>query len=158
MQVHIDRNGERFGPYSEEDINAYLANGTLLLTDLAWHEGLPAWVPLSQTSGVGQTMPHVEYVNGKPKTVRAFSGKLLFFWIGWSIIIPPVFVFSLNSIGLGPTDGSISENLWFSGGLSVFMIIFSLGVRRPSNCIGGFKGFALNKKHYTFFGMQIWKE
>ena len=53
MQVHIDGNGELYGPYSEEDINAYLANGTLLLTDLAWHEGLPAWVPLSQISVVG---------------------------------------------------------------------------------------------------------
>ena len=53
MQVHIDRNGERYGPYSIEAINAYLANGTLLPTDLAWHEGLNGWVPLGDIQGVG---------------------------------------------------------------------------------------------------------
>lgn len=53
MQVHIDRNGERYGPYSIEDINAYLANGTLLPTDLAWQDGMADWMPLSEFSGVG---------------------------------------------------------------------------------------------------------
>ena len=36
MQVHVDRGGERYGPYSLEDVNAYLTNGTLLPTDQAW--------------------------------------------------------------------------------------------------------------------------
>ena len=53
MQVHIDRNGSRYGPYNIEDINAYLANGTLLPTDLAWHEGLNGWVPLANIQGAG---------------------------------------------------------------------------------------------------------
>ena len=52
MQVHIERNGERHGPYSIEDINAYLANGTLLPTDLAWQDGMTDWLPVSQISGV----------------------------------------------------------------------------------------------------------
>ena len=52
MQVHIDRNGERYGPYSHEQVNAYLANGTLLPTDLAWHDGMADWVPISQITGV----------------------------------------------------------------------------------------------------------
>ena len=52
MQVHIDRNGKRFGPYSIEDINAYLANGTLLPTDLAWQDGMTDWLPLPQVPGV----------------------------------------------------------------------------------------------------------
>ena len=52
MQVHIDRNGERYGPYSIEDINAYLANGTLLPTDLAWQDGMTDWLPVSQIPGV----------------------------------------------------------------------------------------------------------
>jgi len=158
MQVHIDRNGERYGPYSIEDINTYLANGTLLPADLAWHEGLSGWVPLSQVSGVGQTALHVEYKDGKPKMVRAFSGKLLLFWIIGSLILPPIFIFALSRLGLGPTDGSVSENLTLCGVISVLKIIFSFGVKRPSNCIGGFKGFALNKKYYTFWGMQVWKE
>tara|TARA_A100001037_G_C15019713_1_gene575732 strand:+ start:127 stop:1068 length:942 start_codon:yes stop_codon:yes gene_type:complete len=52
VQVHIDRNGERFGPYSLEEVNAYLANGTLLPTDLAWQDGMADWLPVSQISGV----------------------------------------------------------------------------------------------------------
>ena len=52
MQVHIDRGGERYGPYSIEDINAYLANGTLLPTDLAWRDGMTAFAPIHQVPGV----------------------------------------------------------------------------------------------------------
>ena len=52
MKIHIDRNGERFGPYSIEEINAYLANGTLLPSDLAWKDGMTTWLPVQQISGV----------------------------------------------------------------------------------------------------------
>ena len=52
MQVHIDRGGERFGPYSLEEVNAYLANGTLLPTDQAWEDGMADWVPIEQIPGV----------------------------------------------------------------------------------------------------------
>lgn len=47
MQIHIDRGGERYGPYSIEEVNAYLANGTLLPTDQAWQDGMADWVALS---------------------------------------------------------------------------------------------------------------
>ena len=46
MQIQIDRNGERYGPYSIEEVNSYLANGTLLPSDNAWHDGMPDWVPI----------------------------------------------------------------------------------------------------------------
>ena len=52
MQVHVDRGGERFGPYNLEDVNAYLTNGTLLPTDQAWQDGMPDWVPIIQIPGV----------------------------------------------------------------------------------------------------------
>ena len=52
MKIHIDRNGERFGPYSIEEINAYLAAGTLLPSDLAWKDGMTDWLPVQQISGV----------------------------------------------------------------------------------------------------------
>ena len=41
------------GPYTIEQINEYLAQGSLLPTDYAWHEGLPDWVPVTEISGVG---------------------------------------------------------------------------------------------------------
>jgi len=61
MQIQIDRNGERYGPYSIEEVNSYLANGTLLPSDNAWHDGMPDWVPVGQIQGVilpsGETSP-----------------------------------------------------------------------------------------------------
>ncbi len=52
MQVHIDRGGERYGPYSLEEVNACLTNGTLLPTDQAWQDGMAGWVPIGQIPGV----------------------------------------------------------------------------------------------------------
>ena len=52
MQVYVDRGGERYGPYSLEEVNACLANGTLLPTDQAWQDGMAGWVPIGQIRGV----------------------------------------------------------------------------------------------------------
>lgn len=50
--IYIARNKEKHGPYSVEDIQAYLSSGHLQLTDLAWREGMSDWVPLSQFPGL----------------------------------------------------------------------------------------------------------
>lgn len=54
MQIHLSRpGGHQEGPYSLEQINAYLASGKLRDTDYwAWHEGLTEWVPLYDVEGV----------------------------------------------------------------------------------------------------------
>jgi len=46
------RDGQQFGPYTIEDINAYLAQGTLLPTDQAWYEGAANWMPITDVPGV----------------------------------------------------------------------------------------------------------
>ena len=52
MEVHIDRGGQRFGPYSVEQVNSHLADGTILPTDLGWTDGMTDWVPVTQVAGV----------------------------------------------------------------------------------------------------------
>ncbi len=52
MNIHVTRDGQDFGPFEIEAVNSYLRGGFLLKTDLAWHEGLPGWVPLHQIAGV----------------------------------------------------------------------------------------------------------
>ncbi len=52
MQIHIARNGQQFGPYELAFINTSLCDGKLLPTDLAWSDGMPAWIPLAQIPGV----------------------------------------------------------------------------------------------------------
>lgn len=47
MEIWIGRNGERHGPYKEEDVRQWLRSGQVSRDDLAWHEGLTDWQPLS---------------------------------------------------------------------------------------------------------------
>ncbi|TAL74130.1 MAG: RDD family protein [Rhodanobacter sp.] len=47
MEIWIGRNGERHGPYKEEDIRQWLRSGKVSRDDLGWREGLADWQPLS---------------------------------------------------------------------------------------------------------------
>jgi len=47
MEIWIGRNGERHGPYKEDDVRAWLKSGQVSGSDLAWREGLADWQPLS---------------------------------------------------------------------------------------------------------------
>lgn len=76
MEIHINRDGEQFGPYSLDDVNAYLADGTLLPSDQAWHEALAEWTTLDQIEGVLLPEGHAaeaveEYVEPEPEEVPA---------------------------------------------------------------------------------------
>ena len=51
MMIHVSRDGQQFGPYSQEDVQKYLADGSLLASDLGWTEGAADWVPLPQLMG-----------------------------------------------------------------------------------------------------------
>ncbi len=73
MDIHINRDGAEFGPYSLDDVNAYLADGTLLATDAAWHEGLAEWGTLDEIEGVILPDGHAteEYIEPEPEEVPA---------------------------------------------------------------------------------------
>jgi uncharacterized RDD family membrane protein YckC len=47
MEVWIGRDGERHGPYKEEDVRQWLRSGQVSGDDLAWYDGLADWQPLS---------------------------------------------------------------------------------------------------------------
>ena len=47
MEVWIGRNGERHGPYKEDDIRAWLGSGQVSGGDLGWYDGLADWQPLA---------------------------------------------------------------------------------------------------------------
>ena len=70
MMIHISRDGEQFGPYTLEDANAYLAQGSLLPTDQAWYEGTVDWMPITEVPGIQWgTAPEVAATGGKSKTL-----------------------------------------------------------------------------------------
>jgi hypothetical protein len=55
MEIYVAREGNRLGPFSEEEVRRQIAAGTLLSTDLAWTEGLASWVPLGSLPGLTVT-------------------------------------------------------------------------------------------------------
>ncbi|GEM_PF-3094361 len=54
MQIHITRDDQSFGPYSEEQTREYITKGQLRPEDLAWIDGSAEWVPLSQLLSLPQ--------------------------------------------------------------------------------------------------------
>ena len=52
MMIHILRDDQQFGPYTVEDLNSYLVQGSILPTDQAWYEGAVGWMPMDQVPGV----------------------------------------------------------------------------------------------------------
>lgn len=61
MQIFVSRNQQQRGPFSLKAVQAALDAGKLKGSDLAWYEGAPGWIGLSQVPGIhvpqGQTVP-----------------------------------------------------------------------------------------------------
>jgi len=47
MQIHVGRNSQQLGTFTAKQILDGLASGQFFPTDVAWHEGLTDWQPLS---------------------------------------------------------------------------------------------------------------
>jgi len=48
MDIYIAKGEERKGPYSEDSIRQFLADGQFDGTELAWHEGLTQWIAVEE--------------------------------------------------------------------------------------------------------------
>ena len=59
MQIHINRNGQQFGPYTSEELAGFLQQGSISSDDWAWHEGLANWVQISQLDMAGGELQEV---------------------------------------------------------------------------------------------------
>ena len=55
MEVYLLKEGERFGPYSPEQVEGCLSTGEFSESDLAFFDGCDGWVPVTQVPGIG---PH----------------------------------------------------------------------------------------------------
>ena len=66
METHITKDGQQYGPYTLEEVNAQLAGGDLSPNDLAWHEGAPGWIMLAAVAGVVAPAPRVSGAAGPP--------------------------------------------------------------------------------------------
>jgi hypothetical protein len=57
MQIYVHQNNQQLGPYTEVELSAQLAAGTVTRQDLVWWEGQPGWVSLEQSSLAGLLTP-----------------------------------------------------------------------------------------------------
>ncbi len=48
MEIFIQHQGQQTGPFTPQEIQIGLANGTYRLTDPVWTAGMAGWIPLSQ--------------------------------------------------------------------------------------------------------------
>ena len=46
MNITIQREGQNYGPYTLDQINEYLGNGTVSESDWVWYEGCTDWLPV----------------------------------------------------------------------------------------------------------------
>lgn len=77
MQIYLARNNQQAGPYTLEQVNQMLASQQILLTDLAWHEGMTEWKALGElTQGklvyqpIGYSAPVINTNNSPNETIR----------------------------------------------------------------------------------------
>ena len=82
MLIHIHRDNQQFGPYTLEDLNQYLADGSLLPSDLAWYEGAQGWMHMHQVPGVVMPLPDSSS-SGNTALPTAFSRSIS----GWEKMI-----------------------------------------------------------------------
>jgi hypothetical protein len=115
MNIIICREGQNYGPYSIEQVQEWVADGTLIpATDLAWHDGMTEWLPLnvvllqfvpavptitapqlvsSSTSNpvTRPTLSAETKASPKPKSkvgcIQAFSGCVMLSFIGFVAFI-----------------------------------------------------------------------
>ena len=52
MEISVNKDGEDLGPFSLEDIQAQLADGSLSLEDYAWFDGCEDWAYVADIPGV----------------------------------------------------------------------------------------------------------
>ena len=78
MEIWIGRNGERHGPYKEDDVRQWLRSGQLSREDLAWYEGLADWQPLSVLfpDAVASTPPSIAPVMASMPPAPTISAAL----------------------------------------------------------------------------------
>ncbi|MDR6795304.1 RDD family protein [Acinetobacter calcoaceticus] len=77
MQIYLARNNQQAGPYTLEQVNQMLASQQILLTDLAWHEGMTEWKALGElTQGklvyqpIGYSAPVINTNSSSNETIR----------------------------------------------------------------------------------------
>lgn len=73
MQIYLARNNQQAGPYTVEQLNQMLSSQQVLLTDLAWHQGMPEWKTLGELTQGQMIFRPQGYVAPQPSAAVSTS-------------------------------------------------------------------------------------
>lgn len=83
VQIYVFHNGQQMAPLPVEEVLKRLKAGELFPNDLAWHEGLPNWVPLSEIKeiqippGSALIPPVIDQGPTEPRVWTVFASYVL---------------------------------------------------------------------------------
>lgn len=96
MKYYIQRGPNEYGPYTLADLQRYVAQGNILLTDLARSEGMTEWVPVSQVIGNIPVPAGQAYAGtGAPGTGAVYGATPGYGVAGTAGPVPPDFHWAL---------------------------------------------------------------
>lgn len=106
-QFYLHRDGEQYGPYSEDQMNAMALSGQLLENDLAWSEGMPQWQAAAQLFDVSpkeveSAMWEVAHPPKKHKLILATGAAVI---IALAAMVVAWFVFFAKDESANPSQG-----------------------------------------------------
>lgn len=66
MPILVAKDGQQYGPYEKDELQAYIAQGSFSLTDQCWQEGWANWQPLSAIISRPPPPPRPQIRNAAP--------------------------------------------------------------------------------------------
>ena len=133
--IHINRNRENLGKFSEQEVADGLKSGRFLASDLAWREPMPTWQPLSTFNDLPEATPEdrltIPMEEAEPKssqTVEPIWERESGLALGAAFeTVKQVFSTPTSTFQNLPPSGGIGRSLffytlagWFSGGFGIF--------------------------------------
>ena len=105
MKIHIARNGQQLGPYTEQQLAEFLEDGQISLDDTAWKEGMAGWQPLRSiyTPPAGAPTP-------PPSHFHASQGKKVNPFVKFGVPILVLLIGGLIWLGSYPDGGVMLSN------------------------------------------------
>ena len=133
--IHINRNRENLGKFTDQEVADGLKSGRFLPTDLAWQEPMPTWQPLSTFTDLPEPSPEgsvaipVEDAAAKPsQTIEPAWERETGLSLPAGIqTVKQVFSMPTATFQNLPQTGGVGRSLffytlagWISGGVAIF--------------------------------------
>src|SRR5579883_534825 len=165
MNYFIQRGVQQYGPYSLADLQRYVQQGNIALTDLARSDGMADWVPVSQIIG-NVSVPFAVPPYGAPYGIPSgppagavpygspgpYSGGMQQMPIG-SLYPPPslhwglVLLFAIFSCGIFRWIWIFVEAAWVKRVRPSSKVLILYGFGLAGYLLGGFAGGFLGALH-----------